>query len=444
MNARMNRQQLDSCRPGRVRSKGTTLLASVLLAAVPVACGSSGDAAPVGVEQSTQARIGNPSVPAADATELSTDNQAFAVALYQQLRAAHGASDNLVFSPASVSIALAMLYNGAATATATQIATALHFTLPTDRLNVAFDALDLALTTPPSGSTAGTFQLSLANSTWVQRGFPILPAYLDVLAGSYGAGINTVDFESAPDSARDAVNAWVADKTEDQIPTLFPEGSIGTATRLVLANAVYFHGDWVTPFDPKSASGTFHAPAGDVSVPMMAGKSNATLWSGSGFHTAWLPYAGGTASMVLVVPDAGTFDSFEQGLTSDGLAAILTAGTPSVGALSMPSFNFSLATSLNGTLAALGMPDAFDPSTADFSGIDGAHDLHVETVVHQADIAVDEKGTTAAAATGIGVGTASTELNTLTVDRPFLFFIVHQPTGALLFAGRVVDPSATN
>jgi serpin B len=418
-------------------------LATVLLAAVPAACGSSGGSAPVGVEQSTQARIMNPSVPAADASELSTDNQAFAVALYQELRAALGAGDNLVFSPASVSIALAILYNGAATATATQIATALRFTLPPDRLNVAFDALDLALTTPQAGNGAGTFQLSLANSTWVQRGFPILPAYLDVLGGSYGAGINTVDSESAPDAARDAVNAWVADKTEDQIPTLFPAGSISTATRLVLANAVYFHGDWVTPFDPNSASGTFHAPAGDVSVSMMAGKSNAILWTGSGFHAASLPYAGSTASMVLVVPDAGTFDSFEQGLTSDGLAAILTAGTPAVGALSMPRFKFSLATSLNSTLAALGMPDAFDPSTADFSGIDGARDLHVETVVHQADIAVDEKGTTAAA-TGIGGGTDSAELNALTVDRPFLFFIVHQPTGALLFAGRVVDPSATD
>jgi hypothetical protein len=107
----MQRQQLDSRRMGSARSRGTTHLATVLLAAVPMACGSSGGSAPVGVEQSTQARIMSPSVPAADASELSTDNQAFAVALYQELRAAHGAGDNLVFSPASVSIALAMLYN---------------------------------------------------------------------------------------------------------------------------------------------------------------------------------------------------------------------------------------------------------------------------------------------------------------------------------------------
>jgi serpin B len=110
----------------------------------------------------------------------------------------------------------------------------------------------------------------------------------------------------------------------------------------------------------------------------------------------------------------------------------------------MPRFKFSLSTSLNDTLTVLGMPNAFDPTLADFSGIDGAKDLFVQAVIHQADIAVDEKGTTAAAATGIGVGTAAASLNNLTVDRPFVFFIVHQPTGALLFAGRVVDPSVSN
>jgi serpin B len=405
------------------------------------ACGSSGGSAPVGVEQSTAARVTAPSVPAADATELANDNQAFAVDLYQNMRADNGADDNLVFSPVSISLALAMLYDGAATETATQMATTLHFTLPTDRLNAAFDALDLALTTPPA-SGAGSFQLSLANSAWTQTGFPILSSYLDVLAENYGAGINTVDFEAAPEAARSAINAWVAGKTQNQIPTLFPEGSIDDLTRLVLANAVYFHGDWVTPFDPNSQNGTFHAQAGDVSVPMMAGKdANATLWSGTGWQAASLAYQGATASMILVVPDAGTFDTFEQSLTADSLAAILVNSQQTFGALSMPRFKFSLSTALNDTLAALGMPDAFSETNADFSGIDGMKDLHVQTVVHQADIAVDEKGTTAAAATGVGVGTAAAVLTSLTVDRPFLFFIVHQPTGALLFAGRVVDPS---
>jgi serpin B len=413
-----------------------------IFAALP-ACGGSGGSSPGGVEQSSQPRITNPTVSTDDASGLSSDNQGVAVDLYQQLRGQAGSDDNLVFSPVSISLALAMLYNGAETETATQMATTLHFTLPTDRLNAAFDALDLALTAPPGG--AGSFQLSLANSTWIQQGFSILPAYLDVLAQSYGAGINSLDFETAPETARNTINAWVAGKTQNQIPALFPEGSIDVSTRLVLADAVYFHGDWVTPFDANSPNATFHAQAGDVSVPMMTNKeASAALWSGTGWQAAALAYQGATASMILVVPDAGTFDTFEQTLTAAGLAAILTNTQQAFGALSMPRFKFSLSTSLNGTLAALGMPDAFDESTADFSGIDGTKDLHVQTVVHQADIAVDEKGTTAAAATGVSVGTASVVLNSLTVDRPFLFFIVHQSTGALLFAGRVVDPSKTN
>jgi serpin B len=414
---------------------------TVLAAAFLPACGSSGTSAPVGVEQSTQARIANPSVPAGDAAELSADNQAFAIDLYQKLRSGAGAADNLVFSPVSISVALAMLWNGAETDTATQIATALHFTLPGDRLNAAFDALDLALTTPPSGGDAGTFQLSLANSTWAQVGFSFVPSYLDVLAESYGAGIHTVDFMGAPDGARNAINGWVANETQNQIPTLFPQGSIDDLTRLVLANAVYFHGDWAVPFGGNSPNGTFHAPSGDVSVPMMKGEGTATLWSDTGWNAASLPYKGGTVSMVLVVPDAGTFDAFESALTADGLATILANGQQLGGDLYMPRFKFSTAESLSDTLTALGMSDAFDPTTADLSGIDGAKDLYVQAVIHQADIAVDEKGTTAAAATGVVVGTRSVAVNSLSVDRPFLFFIVHQPTGALLFAGRVVDPS---
>jgi serpin B len=402
------------------------------------ACGGQAGGVPgVAVQQSTLVRDTTPTVPAADATQLAGDNQAFAVDMYQQLR---GQSGNLIFSPISISVALAMLYNGAADATATQIAGALHFTLPIDRLNAAFDAMDLSITTPPSGD-AGSFQLSLANSTWADKGLSIVPSYLDTLAVSYGSSVNTVDFATAPDVARTAINQWVSNQTQGQIPTLFGEGSIDSSTRLVLADAVYFHGDWQAPFDPNSPPGTFHASAGDVSVPMMVG-GEAMLWTGTGFSAASLAYKGGTVSMVVVAPDAGTFDTFEAALTADQLSAVLAPGSTNFGEVSLPRFKFQLSTSLDDALSTLGMPDAFG-TTADFSGIDGATDLYVDQVVHQAVIAVDEKGTTAAAATGIGIKTAAAE-QTLVIDRPFLFFIVHQPTGAVLFAGRVVDPSQTN
>jgi serpin B len=412
----------------------------LVLAASLAACGSNGGSSPVPIAQSSQPRDTEPVVPAADASQLASDNRAFAINLYQTLRASAGSDDNLVFSPTSISIALAMLYNGAANDTASAIATALDFTLPVDRLNAAFDVVDLALTTPPQGASAGTFQLSLADSIWAQQGFTLLPSFLDALATDYGAGVNLVDFEKAPESARATINGWVSDETQGVIPTLLPMGSIDDSTRLVLTNAVYFHGDWVTPFAAHSANGTFHAAAGDVTVPMMSATGgNGMIWSGTGWNAAALPYEGNTTAMYLIVPDSGTFASFEQGLTADALAAILAPTQQTFGAVSVPRFKFSLATSLADALSTLGMSVAFSPA-ADLSGIDGAHDLQVADVVHQADIAVDEKGTTAAAATAV-IGVALSAELPLLVDRPFLFFIVHQPTNTLLFAGRVVDPA---
>jgi serpin B len=165
--------------------------------------------------------------------------------------------------------------------------------------------------------------------------------------------------------------------------------------------------------------------------------------AGGGWNAASLSYAGGTVSMILLVPDAGTFDTFEQGMTADALAAMLNPAASSVqySTVSMPRFKFATSSPLNSLLKALGMIDAFDPALADFSGMDGARDLYVGYAIHKAIIAVDETGTTAAAATGVTVQTLALELPALTVDRPFLFFIRHGPTGAILFQGRVVDPS---
>ncbi len=357
--------------------------------------------------------------------------------MHKRLRAQE--TGNFIFSQTSISTALAMLYAGAATTTAAEMASTLHFSLPAERLHAAFNALDLALTTPPAGGDAAAFRLKLANSSWVQDGFNVLPTYLDTLAVNYGAGLFQKDFTTQAEAARVDINGWVSDQTEAQIPELFPQGSITTMTRLVLANAVFFHGDWKKPFNHNSQNAPFHAPGGDVSVPMMIGSGNARLWSGAGYAAASAAYVGDTASMIVVVPDAGTFDTFEAGLTAESLAAILSPAQAGGGDLIMPRFKFNTGVALKDTLTAMGMPEAFSLG-ADFSGINGGRDLHVQSVIHKAIIAVDEKGTTAAAATGVVVGTTSLPPQ-LRADRPFLFFIRHDPTGAILFQGRVVDPS---
>lgn len=401
------------------------------------ACGS--DHPPTGEEvQSAKSRITAPTVSGDDLTTLAADNRHFAVDVYQSLRATPG---NVIFSPESISFALAMTYGGAAGTTATQMATALHFSLPPERLHPAFDDLDLTLASRGAAG-GGTFQLKLADSLWAQSGFMILPAYLDLLAENYGAAVHLVDFIGAAEAARDSINQWVSDQTSGNIPDLLSPGAVDASTRLVLANAVYFKADWATPFDHDSPTGTFHAPTGDRAVEMMQGPTSIPLWSGAGYQAAAVPYVGQTTSMVLIVPDAGTFDAFEAALTGEVLDGILAAPSVTSGALSMPKFAFKEGLSLKALLSGLGMTDAFTPDVADFSGIDGARDLFVGDVIHQALIAVDEQGTTAAASTAVIIRDSAATLNNLIVDRPFLFLIRDDATSSILFLGRVVDPMA--
>jgi serpin B len=388
--------------------------------------------------RSTKNRISSPSVSSDDLATLSADNRGFAVDVYQALRATPG---NLIFSPESISLALAMTYGGAAGTTATQMAVAMHFTLPPEKLHPAFDALDLALTSRGIGGDTGAFNLRLANSLWAQDGFMLLPEYLDLLAENYGVGVHLVDFMGATEAARMSINQWVSTETAARIPALLAPGVLDITTRLVLTNAVYFKADWVTPFRANSSNGNFNTPGGAVSVPMMQGPDDIFLWSGAGYQAASLPFVGGAASMVLIVPDAGTFDAFETALTVDILDGILTTPSTTLGGLSMPRFKFKQDLSLKAVLAGLGMTDAFSPGTADLSGMDGLHDLYVSNVVHQALISVDEKGTEAAAATAVVIARQSAVLNFLSVDRPFLFLIRDDATSSILFLGRVVDPS---
>jgi len=388
------------------------------------------------IARSDAPRVTAPQLPSGDLATLTAGNDAFAVDLYRTLR---GSSGNMVFSPESISIALAMTYAGAAGDTAAQMASTLHFTLPPERLHLAFDALDLALEAPTS--TAGAFQLSLANALWAQQGWTLQPSFLDLLSQDYGAGVRLVDFEGATETARQTINQWVSDQTAGQIPELLMDGILTPGSRLVLTNAIYFKADWLMPFNSPSNAGTFNTPDGPISVPMMAGQAVFPVWTGPGYSAAALPYVGGTASMLLIVPDAGTFDTFEASLTADALAAISAGRSAATGrGLLMPRFKFQQHFSVKQALQALGMTDAFEPQ-ADFSGIDGKRDLLIADVVHQATIAADEKGTEAAAATAVIIRAGSAMQAPLVVDRPFIFLIRDDVSGATLFMGRVLDPS---
>jgi serpin B len=392
----------------------------------------------------------SPSVGDMDTDQLVTGNNAFAFDLYHMLRERE---DSIVYSPYSISIALAMAYAGARGETAQQMAATLHYTLPQESLHQAFNALDLALAS--RGQDAETddegreFQLNIANALWGQRDYPFSIDYLNVVGQNYGAGVNLLDFAQAPEESRVTINNWVEEETEGLIEDLLPSGTITPDTRLVLTNAIYFYGPWLQPFTEDL---THDAPftlldGSEVTVQMMSQESELPLpyVAGDGFQAVELPYEGEEIAMVILLPDEGNFEAFEATLDSAAFAQIRgNLSTSEQIMLTMPRFEFETpSVSLAGVLAAMGMPIAFSDQ-ADFSGMaapEGNPNLTITDVVHKAYIRVDEAGTEAAAATGIVVGiTSMPQYITVTINRPFIFAIVDVESDSILFLGRVLDP----
>jgi len=395
--------------------------------------------APGQLVKSEKARITSPELPAGDLAELVAANTAFAFDLYQQVGDQDG---NLFYSPYSVSIALAMTYAGARGETEQQMADALRFTLPQDRLHPAFNVLDQALAS--RGASSDEFELHVVNRIWGQVDYSFLASYLDVLAENYGAGLNLLDFVNATEQSRVAINDWVADQTRDRIKDLIAPGAITALTRLVLTNAVYFKAAWEEPFDEAlTQDGSFHRLDGSqVTVPMMRQNASFGYAAGDGYQAIELPYEGGELSMVIFLPDAARFAEFEAALDVACVDTIAQAPAPRDLALTMPRFSFTRDFSLVEVLSAMGMPIAFTGG-ADFSGMNGSQDLFIQGVLHKAFVAVDEEGTEAAAATAVIVGLTAappSELN-VTIDRPFIFVIRDIETKTILFVGRVLDPS---
>jgi serpin B len=325
------------------------------------------------------------------------------------------------------------------------MAQTLHTAFPQQRLHPAANALDQALSS--RGAADDGFHLEIANSIWGQQGFAFQPEFLDTLATNYGAGLRLLDFKTAPEPSRATINTTIAQQTHDKITDLLPAGSIDANTRLVLANAIYFNAKWTAPFAKESTrDGAFNPEQGGaVTTPMMTTQASYAYMSGQGYQAIALPYRGGV-SMLALVPDAGQLTAFEAGLDEARLQSILDGLANRLVLLTLPKFEYhSNSISLRSQLIALGMADAFDPSAADFSGMDGQRDLFIGDGYHKAMVRVDEEGTEAAAATAVNMQATSALVDpplNLTIDRPFIFLIRDDTTGALLFMGRMVNPKA--
>ncbi len=431
----------------------------ILFTAAAAGCGTSGVDNPgnpstnVQEARSSLERDLHPDVDKADSHTLASGNADFAFDLYARL-VQEKPEASLFVSPYSISSALAMTYAGARGDTANQISEVMHFDLPQERLHPAFNALDLTLESRGSEivKEGHPFELDISNALWGQEGFPFKQDFLDLLAKNYGAGLMLVDFAGAAESARQQINAWVEDHTNGRIKDLLGPGVITSLTRLVLTNTIYFKAGWKDEFDKKlTQDHVFHTLAGkDVTVKMMNMKMDVTLpyTDTDDYQAVVLPYVGDNVAMVLIVPAKGKFLDVESDMDGEWFLKLLGQLNISKrpGIVSMPKFGMEYKASLADTLQDMGMKLPFNSNKADFSGISRKF-LYISDVIHQTFLKVDEEGSEAAGATAVVMNVTSAgpepppQPFRMVVDRPFIFAIVDRPTNAVLFLGRMLNPT---
>ena len=370
------------------------------------------------------------------------DNNEFAFSLYQKIAGAEpNLGKNVFFSPYSISTALGMTYAGARDETAQQMAAALRFDTEQESLHQSFRDLAARL-----DGTGKPYQLKIANALWGQQNYPFEAKFLSLIGKYYAGGIQTLDFAQAPEPSRVTINQWVERQTADKIRNLLQQGDITSLTRLVLTNAIYFKGEWETPFEKNQTHpAPFKVnPGNTVEVPMMMRTGQVPYAATDTLQAVELPYAGKDLAMVLLLPkdDLG---SLEQSLSRQQVGILLTQMQPTRLSLFLPRLKFDARYALQNKdyLPALGMIDAFDSQLADFSGLTGHKGLYISGIFHKAFIDVNESGTEAAAATAVVVGLKSMPppATVFRADHPFLFLIHHKPTGSILFLGRVANPA---
>lgn len=387
--------------------------------------------------------------------EMAAGNNAFALNLYHALRRVEG---NLLYSPYSLSLTLSMAYAGAGGKTAEQMADTLNFPLPPPDLPPAFGRLnkEMLRRLRQAGDADDAPELNIANAFWGKEGYQFYAEFQNALAANYGAKLRQLNFVAYPKKAAAIINNWVKRRTKGKIPQIIPADYFlrlnPEEVRLILANAIYFKGQWQEGFDEDATEETdFHLPDGSrTPVPLMYQRNKFRYAIGADYQAVELPYKGGNGdlAMVIVLPAAGSFADFEETLDAAMLQSILEPRHTWEVILKMPRFRLESGFQLKDTLREMGMANAFIPGVADFSGMadiaqegEGDDGIFISGVKHKAFIEVDEKGTAAAAVTALvkvtGVSPPPMEM---TVDRPFIFFLRDKGTGAILFIGRVLDP----
>ncbi len=349
---------------------------------------------------------------------------------------------NVVFSPDSIETAVAMAGTGAGGTTAEQIAHVLH--LPSAAAFGSVGRLQARIAAEQAATADGDPEaprLKIADGLFLQQGFPAAAPFLTALSQNFAATPQTVDFERQPAAAVQAINEWVSLNTAGLIPAILSH--FEQDARLILANTVYLHALWAEQFKPRDvAAGTFHGPGVAARVPFMHQRARLSYGAGRGYEAVQLPYRSSTLSLLVILPEGRSLQALERGLNAPALGRILARMKPAEVELSLPKFHLEARTELGPVLSALGMPLAFS-AAADFSGIDPAERLAISRVLHAADIEVQEAGTVAAAATVVEIEASAIAVTPpakpFDADRPFLYLLRDDRTGAVLFAGRLLD-----
>lgn len=377
--------------------------------------------------------------------QLSAANSGFALDLFRTL-SEDSPSANIFFSPLSISSALAMIFLGAGGRTAAQVSKALHFDT-VEELHSRFQSLNADV-----NKRDASYILKLANKFYGEQTYYFLPKFLSSLEKMYGTELACVDFQGASEDVRQMINEWVKEQTEGKILELLVQGTVNSMTRLVLVNAIYFKGTWQDEFMKEETKDTpFRLNKRDTkTVKMMYQKKKLPfrLIEDLKCRVLELPYKGGELSMVILLPEDIEDEStglrkIEQQLTLEKLREWTNPENMDHMDVHvhLPKFKLRANYDLNHHLARMGVEDLFSRGKADLSGMTEAGDLFISKIVHQSFVEVNEEGTEAAAATaGIATFCMLMPEETFVADHPFIFMIRHNPSGSILFLGRLTSP----
>lgn len=406
-----------------------------------------------------------PQAPAPEPRELDMKTAAeqandFAQRFYG--RVAAGEPGNLFFSPLSIHAALSMTYAGARGETAEQMREVLAFEYAPDEgiehaayhqlLTALNDVPTTAFDTVENGERTTVerpvFELVVANRLWGQQGFSWNSGYIGLTEREYLAGLQEVNFRTDAEGARNTINGWIEETTRERIKNLIPSGALNAMTRLVLTNAIYFKANWQDVFEERATKPEpFHLSGGPTAeVPMMHQSEHFAYAESADWQALEMPYERNALSMIVILPADrdGAMQTAEQQLASGDLMDALESRQRTKVNVWFPKFTITQQLDLGTTLQAMGMPLAFSEQ-ADFGGMTPEAELMISKALHKAFVEVDEKGTEAAAATAVVMSLTSAPVEpekpkVFRADRPFIFLIRHNASGAILFAGRVMDP----